>query len=130
MLIDHQPSALPPPDMADKHARSGGKHSVRIVASIPDSDTTPTSSSAPIRKHVTLQPQAGGRLGQSISHTSSDEIFDEHSDIPMLLDVPDDTDDEAMENLANTMEEEFFGPNEQVAPDEKVITTPPVRVHT
>src|SRR6266481_452305 len=105
MFVDHQPtdsstpSTLLPLDMAGP--KSGGRtSSVRLVVSSPGNIP---SSSAPVRTwtDVILRQQPSGRLGQSVSYTVSKE-------------TPDDDDDE-MNNLADAMEEEFFG---QTAQDE------------
>ena len=78
--------------------------SVRLVVSSPDDIP---SSSAHVQKDVILRQQPKGRLGQSVSYKISEETPDD--DIPLLLDVPDDEDDDEMNNLADAMEEEFFG---------------------
>ncbi len=118
-FVDHQPtdsstpSTLLPLDMAGP--KSGGRtSSVRLVVSSPGNIP---SSSAPVRTRtdVILRQQPSGRLGQSVSYTVSKETPDDDDVIPLLLDVPDDEDDDEMNNLADAMEEEFFG---QTAQDE------------
>ena len=74
-------------DMADKGARSGRKSSVRVVVSSPETSTK--SSFTSTRKDVMLQQQ-GARLGQSVSHTISDDVPHGGPEIPLLLEVPDD----------------------------------------
>lgn len=93
--------------MADRRARSGGKPSVRVVSSIPE--TSARSTPVSVQRNVTLRPKPGGRLGQSVSHTASDEPIDQHDiDLPDLLDIPDNDDDDGTDGLAQAMEEEFF----------------------
>jgi hypothetical protein len=66
-----------------------------------------------MRTNVTLRQQPNGRLGQSVSHTPSEDIPDDVFDIPSLLEVPeDDEDDENMDDFGNALEEEFFGRTE------------------
>ena len=116
------PYHLLPPDMADRRPRSGGRSSVRMVVS--DPDTATKSSSASIRKDVTLRARHDGRLGQSVSHTGSEEASNDTSGLPLLLDLPDDEDEDNDERLANAMEEEFFGPSHHEIPAEKVKNEP------
>ena len=89
--------------------KSGGRSSsVRVVVSSPDNIP---SSSAHVQKDVILRLHPNGRLGQSVSYAIPKET--PNDDIPLLLDVPDDEDNDEMYNLADTMEEEFFGKTPQ-----------------
>ena len=74
------------------------------------------SSSVPVQKDVILRPQpsGSGRLSHSVSYTVSEETPDDI--IPLLLDVPDDEDDDETNKLTDTMEEEFFGQTVQDEP--------------
>ena len=96
--------------------KSGGKSSVRMVVSTTE---TAAKSGAPVRTHVTLQPWQGGRLGQSVSHAPSDDTSDTSVDVRDLLDMPDDNDEDAWVDRADSLENEFFGPIGQSVPVEK-----------
>jgi hypothetical protein len=90
-----------------------------VVASSPE--TISSSSSSHTQTHVTLRPRSDGRLGQLVSHTSSDEYIG----IPDLLDVPDDDDDDDIQNnVADALEEEFFGQTDEEDSDEQETKTP------
>jgi hypothetical protein len=53
--------------------------------------------------------QQGARLGQSVSHTIADDAPHDDPEIPLLLEVPDDDNDDNDNELSKAMEEEFFG---------------------
>jgi hypothetical protein len=98
--------------------KSGGRSSsVRFIVSSPGNN--PSSSRAPVRKDVVLRVQPSGRLGQSVSYTVSEETPDDGDVIPLLLDGPDDKDDDKMNNLVDAMEKEFFGQPAQAEPAEE-----------
>ena len=111
--------------MADRRSKSGGKHSIRVVVSGPQAEQQ-RSSSAPTRRHVTLRADPSRRLQQSVSYSSSEEIALDDDTLPSLLEVMDDEDeDEAMDDLADAMEDQFFGSKDQVVPEK---STGPVRM--
>ena len=109
------------PDMPDRRSKSSGKDSVRVVASGPQQ-----SSSAPTRRHVAFRADHSGRLQQSVSYSHSEEPVPDDNALPLLLEVMDDGDeDEAMDDLADAMEDQFFGSKDQVVPEK---SRGPVRI--
>jgi hypothetical protein len=111
--------------MADRRSKSGGKHSIRVVVSRPQEEEQ-RSSSAPTRRHVTLRADPSRRLQQSVSYSPSEEIVPDDDPLPSLLEVMNDEDeDEATDDLADAMENQFFGSQEQVVPEK---STGPVRM--
>jgi hypothetical protein len=109
--------------------RSGGRSSsVCVVVSSPDNIL---SSLAHVQKDVILRLHPNGRLGQSVSYTIPEET--PNDDIPLLLDMLNDEDNDQMCNLAEVMEEEFFGKTPQdPAVEEKqrpvcMLAFPPIK---
>jgi hypothetical protein len=102
--------------MAVRRARSGkaSSDSVRVVV-----EDHQRRQHVHKQKDVTLRPHPNGRIHQRVSHTASEEpASTDLDDLPLLLEVPDDDDDD--QGLAEAMEREFFGPpNDHVIPDEK-----------
>ena len=99
--------------MVGKRARSGGKSSVRILDS--DLETTQPMT-ARAGADVTLRQWPSGRLSQSVFVTpTEDPASGEHPDLPSLLELSDNEDDEElMDSFANALEEEFFPAAHQV----------------
>src|ERR1700734_663393 len=100
-------------DMPDRCSKSKGKDSMRVVASGPQQ-----SSSAPTWRHITFHADPSGRLQQSVSYSHSEEPVLDDDALPLLFEVMDDGDeDEAMDDLADAMEDQFFGSKDQVVPE-------------
>jgi hypothetical protein len=113
-----------PSDMADRRSKSGGKDSIRMVVSRPQEEQQ--SSSAPTRRHVTLRADSSRRLQQIVSYSPSEDLVPDDDTLPSLLEVMDDEDeDEAIDDLADAMENKFFGSKDQVVPEK---STGPVRM--
>lgn len=107
--------------MADRRSKSSGKHSVRVVASGPQQ-----SSSAPTRRHIAFRADRSGRLQQSVVYSHPEEPVPDDDALPLLLEVMDDEDeDEATDDLADAMEDQFFGLKDQVVPEKSMG---PVRI--
>jgi hypothetical protein len=110
--------------MVGRRVKSGKTTAVRIVISKPT-----RNSSARTHKNVTLRPQPTGRIRQSVFKSAAENPSDELANkIPGLLEIIDDEDkDNNLQDLARTMEQEFFGcktgdvPQEE---DEKVKKDP------
>ena len=83
------------------------------------------------RKNVILRPQGSGRLGQSISHSCSDNFIDDNLEIPDLILVPDNNnnnDHEFMEDRAAAMENEFFSCPDGNAEVGEMVKKAPVHI--
>ena len=109
-----------PLDMADRHSKSSGKDSICMVVSRPQEQR---SSSAPTQRHITLHADSSHHLQQVVSYSPSEDLMPDDDTLPSLLEVMDGEDeDEAMDNLADVMENRFFGSKDQVVPEKSTGT--------
>ena len=98
--------------MTSRRVRSGVQRLVAVLDPF-------RSSKVYVRKDVVLWPSRAGRLGQSVSHIVTHGAPEVPFDLPDLLDVHDDgNNDQEMPDLAQAMEQEFFHATEDAEPEE------------
>jgi hypothetical protein len=115
-LLSSIPYFFLPAGHADMRSKSSEKHSIRVVTSGPQQ-----SSSAPTRRHVAFRADHSGRLQQSVSYSHSEEPVPDDDVLPSLLEVVDDEDkNEAMDDPADAMEDQFFDLQNQVVPEKSM----------